>query len=174
MQRLARGGTGLPAATIVSSDLLRASSTAALLSESLGIRSEDIVTEPRLREMHFGVWDGQRWDDIYAQDAAGINAWMAAWTEHSTPEGEGFPQLYARVVAWVTTLTSPTPDVIVVAHAGSIRALLVNLLGITVAQAFQMRLDHAHVTAIAHRSHGDAHGAELLYLNAARFQPLGG
>ncbi|MDB4886312.1 MAG: phosphoglycerate mutase family [Gemmatimonadetes bacterium] len=174
VRRLADDVTNVRTATIVSSDLLRARGTAVMLAKALDIPSDEIASDPRLREMHFGEWEGQRWDEIHARDRARLDEWMGAWTECRTPAGEGYPQLHERVAAWATDYTSATSDAIVVAHAGSIRALLVHLLGLTAAQSFQMRLDYAHVTAIALRSHGEAHGAELLYLNADRFQHLSG
>ncbi|MBC7840660.1 MAG: histidine phosphatase family protein, partial [Gemmatimonadaceae bacterium] len=43
---------------LISSDLRRAQATAQLLSTAA------ISTEPRLREMHFGDWDGRSWAEL--------------------------------------------------------------------------------------------------------------
>jgi alpha-ribazole phosphatase len=160
-------------AEVVTSDLARARDTALLLATALGTPPEHVRLEPRLREIHFGGWDGQRWADIQQHDAARLDAWMSAWVERDAPDGEGYGHVRARVTEWLHTLHGRTADVVVVAHAGSIRALLGHLLGISASQSFQLRLDYAHVTAVALRSRGDAHGAELLYHNSAHFQRLG-
>jgi alpha-ribazole phosphatase len=160
-------------AGLVTSDLVRARDTAMLLAPVLGISHEQVTLEPRLREIHFGAWDGRRWDDIQQHDAARLDAWMSAWHERDTPDGEGYRHVQARVAEWVHTLRGRATNIVVVAHAGSIRALLAHLLGISASQSFQMRLDYARVTAVALRSHGTAHGAELLYHNVSRFQRLG-
>ncbi len=156
----------MPRATVVTSPLLRARATADLVAAGMGVASDDIVLEPRLREMHFGEWDGRRWDDIQREDTARCEAFMAAWTECRTPGGEGYPDLLARVEAWVASQDGRSGDLVVVAHAGSIRALLSHWLKLAVRTTFQFRLDHAHVTSLS----VGAHGAELLYLNADRFR----
>jgi broad specificity phosphatase PhoE len=159
-------------AAVVTSDLARARGTAERIVEALGAGADAIEVEPRLRELHFGAWEGHTWDEIQRRDAARLDGWMAAWTERGTPDGEGYRELCERVSEWAHTLDQRAGDIVVVAHAGSIRALLSRLLGISPQQAFRMRLDHAHVTALALRSHGAAQGAQLLYHNADRFQAM--
>lgn len=155
----------IPRATVVTSPLLRARATAELVAAGIGVASDDIALEPRLREMHFGEWEGRRWDDIQREDSERCNAFMADWTKCRTPGGEGYPDLLARVEAWVSSQDGSSGHLVVVAHAGSIRALLSHWLGLPVRTTFQFRLDHAHVTSLA----VGAHAPELLYLNADRF-----
>ena len=152
-------------ATLVTSPLLRARATAEFVAAGMRVASDEIAVEPRLRELYFGEWEGRRWDDIQREDTARCGAFMAAWTEIRTPGGESYPDLLARVESWVSSLDAPNGNLVVVAHAGSIRALLSHWLGLPVRTTFQFRLDHAHVTALS----VGAHAAELLYLNADRF-----
>lgn len=169
VRRLVRSWSGPPPARLVTSDLARAADTAALFADAWGMRAEP---DARLREMHFGEWEGRGWDEIGAGDAARLHRWMSGWTEERAPGGEGFPDVAARVAAWVADLRASCgggATVLAVAHAGSIRALLCHLLGWTPAQAFRARVDHAHATALALGAAPAPHEAELHYANADAF-----
>ena len=51
-------------------------------------------TDPRLAEMDFGAWEGQRWDDI---DRAQINAWTDDFWAYAPGGGESLAQMMARI-----------------------------------------------------------------------------
>lgn len=170
VRTLALGMPALTGASVVTSDLARARATADLIAKAVGARTDAIEVDPRLRELHFGAWEGRSWDEIQRSDGARLGEWMAAWADRRTPQGEGYRDLYGRVADWARGLDERTGQVLVVAHAGSIRALLSLLLGITPQQAFQMRLDHAHVTAVALQPRSATCGAQLLYHNADHFR----
>lgn len=156
---------------IVSSDLARARESADVLAHSwawMGEREADA----RLREMHFGCWDGRLWSEIERVDAVRLKAWMNGWQEGRAPEGESFADVIDRAGTWLTDALARTREghfasLVAVAHAGSIRALLIHLLGLTREQSFEVSLDYARVSAVqvpAGHLHGGA--PKLLYLNA--------
>ena len=61
----------------------------------------DAERDERLMEMNMGDWEMQRWDDItdpYLQE------WYADYLHLPTAGGEGFPQLRARVNAFLDEL----------------------------------------------------------------------
>jgi broad specificity phosphatase PhoE len=149
---------------VAASDLRRARDSAGVLAAPW---AAEVHADPRLREMDFGEWDGHAWDALETRDHARLHAWMAEWVRTRAPGGESFEDVVARVGAWLDERRATEADdatVLAVAHAGSIRAALCHLLGWPLAQAFQARVDHARVTALAVRR--DA--AELLFLNADR------
>lgn len=141
-----------------------------------------MLTDPRLREMDFGTWDGRSWDDVHDTGADALARWAAAWHEERVPGGEGFGDVIARVRPWLHDALrhargAAVSELVAVAHAGSIRALLVQAVGLPRELAFRVRLDHARVTGIrvpagAAPADGDdvdcQSAAELLYLNADR------
>ncbi len=158
---------------LVSSDLTRARDSAAILAAAWHVPA---TTAPRLREMDFGTWDGRPWSDLERDDPAALAAWMAAWHDAPTPRGESFGDLIARTATWLhdtvaSARLAAIPEIAAVAHAGSIRALLVHALQLPRSLAFRLRVDHARVTAL--RLTGDdvadtCTSAELLFSNADR------
>ena len=162
LQRRADEWTAPHRPRLVSSDLARARESAALLAERWGLPLA-IPVDPRLREMDFGQWDGRTWADLERDEPAAFGAWMARWQDARTPGGEGFPDVIARVAAWMRDTIAAAhadgvTDVVAVAHAGSIRALLVHAVGIPRDVVFRMRIDHACVTVVSE-------GGEVRWLN---------
>ncbi|MDR7379457.1 alpha-ribazole phosphatase [Rhodoferax ferrireducens] len=73
--------------------------------------------DPRLREMDFGSWEGQRWDAI-GQSA--LDAWTADFAQHRPGGGESVQGFMQRVAAaWDEKGDGPT---LWITHAGVIRA----------------------------------------------------
>jgi alpha-ribazole phosphatase len=143
---------------VVSSDQSRALETAALLVPRL-----PAATDARLREMHFGAWDGRLWADIEATDASALQSWMAEWTTVRTPDGESFVDLLDRVRAAIADVRAAGEDVLVIAHAGTIRAAAVALLDLPPARAFSLAVDHLQLTTFSLSTSGST----LLRWNAS-------
>jgi len=172
-EQLTRLGEAWPLprpATIVASDLVRARDSASLLAA--GWRGAILTTDPRLREMNFGRWDGESWDEIHRVEPAELARWGERWSDGSrAPEGEGFADVMHRVASWLEDALHDAHahgrrEIVVVAHGGSIRALLVHALGLPCELAFRLRLDHARVTGLWFPDGGLAAGSELAYLNS--------
>jgi broad specificity phosphatase PhoE len=71
---------------------------------------------------------------------------MRDWIGTRTPGGESFADLVARVSGLLEEWQGrrmPTGTVLVVAHAGSIRAILCRLLEVPLHRAFQFEVLHA-------------------------------
>ena len=107
--------------------------------------SESVIIDPRLQELNFGDWEGQRFDDI---DQIALQHWTDNFATATPPNGESFADLYQRAGEfWQELLATPTPSdqVIIVTHAGIIRALLALVLNLPPANAFQFRIDAGSV-----------------------------
>lgn len=157
VEALAAGWTA-PPDRLVASGLARARASADVLARAWDLPVE---TDARLGEMDFGAWDGRTWAELEAEDGARLAAWMAAWVSVPAPGGQSFADVAARVSAWAAELPR-SGSAAVVAHAGSIRALLCTLLQLPLDAAFRLRVDHGRVSAVRM----GAHGSELLFLNA--------
>ncbi|MCC7054142.1 MAG: histidine phosphatase family protein [Gemmatimonadaceae bacterium] len=155
---LSRQLTGHPA-RVVSSDLQRACETTMILT------TEAFEVEPRLRDMHYGAWDGMTWDDIDSAMGPADDDWSPAWPSIRAPGGESFDDVVRRVRSWLDSLQPDGTDLLVVAHAASIRAAAVVLLDMPPSRAMSLALDHARVSTFSLTSTG----ASLVRWNAQRF-----
>jgi alpha-ribazole phosphatase len=108
--------------TLYASPLARAR----LLAEALGTPQLD----PRLKEIHFGDWEGRSFDDI---GQAALDAWAAEPLDFAPPGGESPRSMAARALDFLADLRAapPAPAVVVVAHGGPLRALAGQLLGLS-------------------------------------------
>ena len=157
LEALAASWQGPPPVRLFASDLRRATDSAHILATRLGI---DPVIDARLREVSFGDWEGRAWDEIYESDRQRYDAWSERWWDLAPPGGESFADLARRALAWYRDL-GDGKDTIAVAHGGSIRALLVELLAIPRERAFDLQLSPARVSAVEIEDRG----CELIFLD---------
>jgi alpha-ribazole phosphatase len=134
---------------IYASDLQRAQDTALAIQSALGTDTE-IRLEPRLREMHFGDWQGQTYAEIKQRDPEALAAWESGRTDFAPPKGETLTQFAVRVRAAYTDicLAQPEQTVIVAAHGGSLQLLIVQSLGMPPATFWQLRLSNASLSEL--------------------------
>lgn len=144
-ERLAARWEGPRPARIVASDLARSREAARVLAAAW---DRPLAVDARLRELHFGRWEGRAWAEIEAADGPALQAWMTDWVGVPPPGGESFRDLLARTAAALAELARSKGDVAVVAHAGTVRAAVVHVLGLDPAHAFRIAVDHAAVTTL--------------------------
>ncbi len=103
---------------LVSSPLARCRLVAEVIAAARGIPAE---IDARLKEMDFGRWEGQRWDDIPREE---IDAWDRDFFHARPHGGESVAMLAARVDAALETCNGSGVKgvVLIVTHAGVIRA----------------------------------------------------
>jgi broad specificity phosphatase PhoE len=117
----------LPAdeAVVVSSDLSRATETAAALADLLGVR---LRTDPRLREHGLGCWEGLTRDEVAERYPEQFADWRAGRPVHGRG-GEEAPRVAERALAALADLPE-APVAVVVTHGGTAGRLLEALLGL--------------------------------------------
>lgn len=103
-----------------------------------------IETDELLLEVNFGDWENQRFDDI---DAGLLKNWAENFVTISPPNGENFSELCHRVGRfWDKLLANkPAEQVLLITHAGVIRALFAHVLQLPPANAFKFRVDVSSV-----------------------------
>lgn len=118
---LAASGDGHFAA-VRCSDLLRASRTAEIVAQCLGLPAP--VAEPGLRERNGGDWQGCTGAEIEARWPGMRDAWRRGEL-HAPPGGESDDDLVARVEPSLDRAASAVDDgaVLVVTHHGVLRLL---------------------------------------------------
>lgn len=107
---------------VVSSDLDRARQTAALVG------FENAIQDPVWREINTGEWQGRKLEDLTSQERSLHQQWR---TGDYTPQGgESWATFIQRVASGMASLNREADRVLVVCHAGVIRAALSSVLGI--------------------------------------------
>jgi len=138
-------------AVVVSSDLLRARATADALMPPNATR---LPHDPHLRELHFGYWDGLRFDAVAARDPDLSRQYWEAPGDIAAPGGESWTEASARVAGAVARINAlyAGRDIIAVAHFGVILTQLQRALGISAYDTLAHRIDNLSVTRIDWRA----------------------
>lgn len=105
--------------------------------------STSVISDERLLEVNFGDWEGRRFEDI---DADILLHWTNNFVHSPPPNGECFSDLCQRVGDfWQALLTHNAAQVLIITHAGVIRALLTHILHLPPANAFHFQIDAGSV-----------------------------
>jgi probable phosphoglycerate mutase len=107
---------------MVASDLARATRTAELVAEPLGLGP--VQTTAGLREHDIGEWDGKTWEEIEREWPDAKAEWVAERID-TPPGGESRSAFYQRVEQAVREAAAGRPPgrYLIVAHGGVVRAL---------------------------------------------------
>jgi alpha-ribazole phosphatase len=97
-----------------------------------------VKIDARLLELNFGEWEGLNFNDIPDKS---LQFWTDNFVDYPAPKGESFTDLVRRVSDfWSDLITTDAEQVLIVTHAGVIRALLAHLLNCPLANAFQFQV----------------------------------
>jgi probable phosphoglycerate mutase len=118
----------------------------ALMRQALGVAPDGFGVDARLLEMSFGQWEGLRFEDVKARDAAALASRKSDRWNFVPPGGESYAQVMRRVADWHASLTQ---DCVVAAHLGTGRALLAHLRIAMPAEAVRARFDQNAVYLFA-------------------------
>lgn len=121
-------------------------------------RGVDLLIDERLREIHFGQWDGRDVDTIWQQDYARISAWIDDPDQNTPPQGEALSavQQRARAVYHDIAEQHQGKKILLVTHGGLIRVLLGTLLGMPLRMVNTFDVPYACLSrfALFHSAHG--------------------
>ena len=123
----------------ISSPVRRARETAA----ALGLL---VSSNPAFGEQDFGDWTGRRYEDIRRDCEAVYDEFWRAPASNRPPGGESFVEQIARVRGGIEAL--PAGDIIIVAHAGTIRAALALALEMPSDNALRFVIDPLSLTRV--------------------------
>ena len=126
---------------IVASPLGRCWQTAVLVAESLDLDPSIIRLEPRLREISYGIWEGQTHQEIAERHPSIWQRRQADPWNYSAPGGESYAALSARSGAWLAGV-DPAARLIVVSHGGTGRTLRGHHDGLSPRETLALRSAH--------------------------------
>ena len=134
-------------AAVYSSPLRRAAETAERLAERL---QAPLVVEPDLREVMLGRWEGLTVAEIQAAFPGQYERWREDPADCPAPGAEPLADFAERTTAALTRLlrASPGGPLILVAHGGTIRALVCHALGLPIRHLFRIQQDNTAVSQI--------------------------
>jgi len=136
---------------IVTSPLQRCRVFAEALGEKLNI---PVIVEDNLKEVGFGSWEGKTPDELKANNAEEFDAFYAD-PVNARPEGaEPLDEFIQRVVNVYDRVveTHTGKHLLVVAHAGVIRALIANAIDASPAGMYRIGVSNAGVSRITNEA----------------------
>ncbi len=106
-----------------------------------------ITHDDRLKELHFGDWEMQAWDDI-PRDY--FDEWAQNYAHMAPPNGETFGELQTRGVTFINEILHHYlhQHVVAVTHGGMIRAMVAHVLNMQLKGLFRINVDYGSVTQL--------------------------
>jgi alpha-ribazole phosphatase len=158
MWHAASGAT--PWERILTSPLQRCSAFAETLGQRLGVPVE---TEARFREIGFGAWEGRTGDELRQEDPGQLRRFYADPVAHRPPGAEPVADFVARVAAGMTAALGRHPGrhLLIVAHAGVIRAAIAQVLEMPPPAIFRIEVQNAALSRL--RGPGERPAALLFH-----------
>lgn len=132
---------------VISSPMIRCREFAEALSEKYSL---PVSIESNIKEIGFGSWEGKTPDELMAENLQEYELFYQD-PVNNRPEGaEELPDFIARVRQVFTSIAEDYKGkhVLVVAHAGVIRAMLTAIMEAPMASMYRIRSDYAGITRI--------------------------
>lgn len=166
-QTVAHAAGALPELQAIYSSPLRR--CCAFAERLAGARQLTVNTDERLREMHFGDWEGRLIAEVEAADSAHFAAWRANPALATPPNGETLAAMAERAGAALADIASTESGrtVLVLCHGGVIRALLCQLLDMPLAAAGRLYVPYGSLTEISQFANTWGTGMHLVRHNFA-------
>ena len=150
---------------IISSPMRRCSAFAEALAEECAL---ELSIDDRFREVGFGRWEGLSPDEIIARNPREYTAFYRDPCRNRPQGSETLEDFGQRVAQALQDVLSDYPGehVLVVAHAGVVRAVLGYILNVEPAAWYRTGIDNAAFT----RVRNDRHGNKLEFHNRLRLE----
>ncbi|HAF00865.1 MAG TPA: alpha-ribazole phosphatase [Methylophilaceae bacterium] len=114
---------------------------------ALALNMTQVAHDERLKELHFGDWEMQAWDDIPRNV---FDDWAQNYASVAPPNGETFSELQQRGIAFLNDMLQAHAghEVLVITHGGMIRALIAHVLNMPLKGLFRFNVDYGSVTQL--------------------------
>jgi probable phosphoglycerate mutase len=107
---------------------------------------------PALRELRFGKWEGRLWPELHVEAPELAAKFVAGDPAFQAPGGEPISGLIRRAEGFIkdSAILTNKCDTVVVGHGGSLKALLVVLLGLPDTAYGRFHLSNASLSVVEH------------------------
>lgn len=143
-----------PITALYTSDLTRCAWGAEVLGSRLGLTP---VRKPELREMGVGIWEGKSWDELMEQYPDQWRARLADIVNYRVPGGESVLDVHQRVMPVINDIVARHrgEEVLVVAHGGVNRIILLNAIGAPLSSLFAIEQTYCCLNVIDYFADGN-------------------
>jgi alpha-ribazole phosphatase len=132
-----------PADIVLASPSLRTKKLGYYLAEAFRCR---LAEDGRLKEMHFGAWEGRHWRAISRSE---LDAWAEDVLNFVPPGGESAAAMLQRTGACLREiLAMPQGHIVLVAHGGTIRGMLALLGNMDLRDTLSWQVDYGAVIQV--------------------------
>ncbi len=140
---------------VISSPLVRCAEFARVFSRQ---NSLPLSFDERLKEMHFGDWEGRTAAELMAETPDALTRFWRDPDKHPPPGGEPLARFQARVLdAWSEIVIHHVGErVLVVTHGGVIRVLLCRVLERPVTSLLEFEIKHGGLYGVRVDNDGKA------------------
>lgn len=148
-------GDRAPWQQIVSSPLARCREMAAEVAGKHGL---PLAVEPALREIGMGAWESRTHGEVQSSEPEVYRAVHADPLHHRPAGGEPLTDFVVRVASAYERLIASYPcrHLLIVCHAGVMRALVGHLLRADPVCWWRLHIDYAHIVRVRHGRFGAA------------------
>ena len=107
--------------------------------------------DPRLEEQNFGLWHEQEVSKVWQEIEAQSTPWHPVSfvnPDLCPPQGTSFDEIFDKTAAILTDLIAlrPAKPVIIISHAGTTKALLGHMMGLSAAQSLMLTIETGSVS----------------------------
>ena len=145
----------LPITAIYTSDLARCVDGARMMAVGYGLQP---VAEKKLRELDAGKWERLAWDEIKKQYPKEWTARLKDVVNVPMPEGESLLDLASRIRPVIKKIVKKHmgEEIIVVAHGGVNRVILLDAIGAPLESLFSIEQDFGCLNSIDYYKDGNS------------------
>ncbi len=130
------------------SPLKRAVQTATALAKYVDFR--EVIADKKLKEQNFGIWEGKKIADVWDELRKNRNQHNFSFMcpETCPPNGESFVDQCLRTRSFIEKINfTDHKALVVIAHAGTIRAFLSYMLELEPNKSIGVEISHLSITA---------------------------
>ena len=140
---------------VYSSDLSRCQRGASLIAASHDL---EVQIDAQLRELHIGAWEGKTWTELQAEFPQEWQARLEDIVNYQVPQGESLVALAARVHPVIARIVAGHygEEVVVVAHGGVNRVILLEAIGAPLHRLFALEQSYGCLNIIDYYADGNA------------------
>lgn len=144
-----------PIRAVYSSDLRRCTFGAQQIAAGHDLEAR---SNPALRELNIGVWEGKTWSELQAAFPREWQARLDDIVHYRVPQGESLTDLAQRVRPALAEIIAAHPgeEVVLVAHGGVNRVILLDALGAPLERLFHIEQNYGCLNIIDYYADGNA------------------